>query len=75
MVHGLIAHQRAQMLARTSGQAPAARAMFQQAVDAYRQCIAARPTLATCFLSAKSYDVTCRPRAESAAAALARMTQ
>ena len=76
MVHGLIAHQRAQMLARTSGQAPAARAMFQQAVDAYRQCIAAsQADPGDLFLKRQIVDVTCRPRAESAAAALARMTQ
>lgn len=74
MARGLVAHQRAQMLARANGQNTAARAMFQQAVDAYQQCIASsQADPGDLFLKRQIVDFTCQPLAKSAAAARDRL--
>jgi tetratricopeptide (TPR) repeat protein len=76
MARGLVAHQRAQLLARTKAKTAAIRASFQGAIDAYQQCISAGlADPGDLFLKRQIIDFTCRPRQESARAALARLPQ
>jgi tetratricopeptide (TPR) repeat protein len=75
MVHGIVAHDRAQTRLRAKDPA-AARELFQQARDFYSQCIAAgKVDPGDQFLKRQIIMFTCTPREASVAAALQRIQQ
>jgi hypothetical protein len=75
MARGLIAHQRAQVRNR-AGDKAAARALFEQARDFYRRCVAAsQADPGDQFLRRQIADFTCKPGEASAVAAIQRIEQ
>jgi hypothetical protein len=70
MVRGLITHERAQIALRAGDRDPG-RGFFQQARDAYGQCIAAgQADPGDQFLQQQLIASTCAPNAQNVAAAL-----